>query len=146
MYSRVFQKTYFFKSYNSFWTRAAKWWKDTPKKVLNLKTHKQKTPALLSFTLWLQRGNRPKMRFGHNFWLGVLLTQGQGVITAFCSIFSGIHHQIPYLAYLTVFRRLFGRNGLNVTLQCEFTVPNLGASWSHFLAAPLAICFACIML
>ena len=32
------------------------------------------------------------MRFGHNFWLGVLLTKDQRVWTAFCKIFSGTPH------------------------------------------------------
>ena len=39
-------------------------------KVSNLWTNKQKTAAPFSFTLLLQWGNQPKMRFGHNFWLG----------------------------------------------------------------------------
>ena len=32
------------------------------------------------------------MRFGHNFWPGALLTQGQRIFTSFYKIFSGIPH------------------------------------------------------
>ena len=43
------------------------------------------------------------------------------------------------------FRRIFGRWS-----ECYYgvnsQVSNLGASWSHLLEAPLAICFECIML
>ena len=65
-------------------------------------------------------GKLAKMRFGHSFWLGFLLTQGQRGWTAFCKIFSGIPHLtifgalkyppvILYLAYLAVFGHVFER-------------------------------------
>ena len=50
----------------------------------------------LIYNLHLRR-NRPKMRFGHNFLLGVLLAQGQCVWTALCKIFQG-YPTWPYLA------------------------------------------------
>ena len=51
---RVFQKNFFLEFCNFLWTIAAKWCINT----------------LSSFTLYLEWGNRPKMRLGHNFSLG----------------------------------------------------------------------------
>ena len=90
---------------------------------------KKKNASHFSFSIIDQKisscrhfgGNRPKMRFGHKFWLGVLLTQGQRVWTAFFLIFSGIPHLtifgtpkyrpvVLYLACLSVFGHIFERD------------------------------------